>query len=360
MRLLANVLKWFGYVLGALLFIFLIIIPEKEVVPAISPSEDTAYWAMSEGFNIAYRYLPAQADSVKAPVVYLHGGPGGYVHSSIVKTLSELTTVGYPVYLYDQRGSGLSDRLKKFSDISIEKHLSDLHEIIDEQIGTERVILMGQSFGTNLIAHYAARHPERVEKMILSSPGSLSPPRIEQGRYVRLDSIYATPDSLKFIEPLNPFTESNRAVFKPKAIVATTGALLFDKKLISDKQVDRILNTMASKFTKGMVCDVENVQPEEGGGGLYAYMATNNDNVPDIREKMSAIEAPVLVLQGQCDYVGFASAYEYVDLYPNASYTFIENAGHEIWWEEKDAFLLNIINFLEAGSSRDAQPMPDL
>ena len=349
MRRFLSFLKWSGYIFGAILLIVLalLVIPEKEVVPAITPTEHTRYWEMSEGFRMAYRYLPGTADTTKTPVVYLHGGPGGYIHSSIVNTLSALNKWGYTVYLYDQRGSGLSDRLPNFSDVSIEKHLADLDEIITGQIGAEQVVLMGQSFGTNLIAHYAARHPEKVAKMILSSPGSLSPPRIENGRYVDLDSVYATPDSLEFIAPINPFTESNRAVLKPKAIVATTGALLFDAKLISDKQMDRILNTMASSFTKGMVCDVANVQPEEGGGGLYAYIATNNNDVPDIRDKMKEMNTPVLVLQGQCDYVGFGMVYEYVDLYPNARYAFIENAGHEIWWEQKEDFVDQIIRFLE-------------
>ncbi len=85
---------------------------------------------------------------------------------------------------------------------------------------------------------------------------------------------------------------------------------------------------------------------KRGGGGLYAYLGTNNDNVPDIRDTMQSILAPVLVLQGQCDYIGFAAAYEYVDLYPNARYAFIENAGHEIWWEEEEAFLDQISSFL--------------
>ncbi|MEM8487335.1 MAG: alpha/beta hydrolase [Bacteroidota bacterium] len=349
MRLLRIALKWCGYALLAILIIFfiLLVIPEREVVPAIEPTSSTAYWQMSEGFDIAYQFLPAQTDSAKSPVIYLHGGPGGYVHSSIVHTLGALTALGYPVYFYDQRGSGRSDRLEKFSDVSFEKHLSDLHEIITQHIGAEQSILMGQSFGTNIIAHYASRHPGRVEKMILSSPGTLSPPRMIDSRYARLDSLYPTPDSLAFIAPDNPFKESNRAVLKPKAIVATTGALLFDAKFVSDKQMDRILNGMASKFTKGMVCDVENVLPEEGGGGLYAYLATNNDDVPDPRGAMATINSPVLVLQGQCDYVGFARAYEYVDLFPNASYAFIENAGHEIWWEEKEVYLSRISDFLD-------------
>ena len=106
------------------------------------------------------------------------------------------------------------------------------------------------------------------------------------------------------------------------------------------------MNTLASQFTKGMVCDPNNVLPEEGGGGLYAYIATNSDDYPEIRHEIEKVQAPILVIQGQCEYHSFGSAYEYVDLYPNSKYSFIENAGHEIWWEQEEKYLEEIINFV--------------
>ena len=161
-----------------------------------------------------------------------------------------------------------------------------------------------------------------------------------------LQHIVSIPDSLHFIEPINGFKESSKSVLKPKSMVATIGALLLDKKLISDKQMDRILNTMASKFTKGLVCDTQHVLPEEGGGGLYAYLATNNADLPEIRNKTTEVKAPILVLQGQCDYIPYSAAYEYIDLYPNSHYQFFKNAGHEIWWEQEDEFVKRIAKFL--------------
>jgi pimeloyl-ACP methyl ester carboxylesterase len=348
MRLLKKTLKWFGIFLGALLLlsIILLIIPERETVQPIQPRANTKYWDMAEGFRIAYSHLTGVDSLKKNPVIFVHGGPGGYVHSSIIETLQGIAERGYHVYLYDQRGSGLSDRLKRFSDINFEKHLSDLHEIISEKIKAEQVILIGQSFGCNLIAHYSARHPDRIAKIIFSSPGTFWPYRQINGKYVNIDSLYPAPDSLPFVEPYSFIKDVDNMAMKPKAIVATLGALLFDKKLISDKQMDRMLNTLASQFTKGMVCDPENVLPEEGGGGLYAFLATNNADLPEIRHQIKDVTAPVLVLQGQCEYHSFGVAYEYVDLYPNSRYEFIENAGHEIWWEQRKLFLELIEGFI--------------
>ena len=57
-------------------------------------------------------------------------------------------------------------------------------------------------------------------------------------------------------------------------------------------------------------------------------------------------EAPVLVLQGQCDFVPYGDAYEYVDLFPRARYRFVEGAGHIIWWDREDEWRAEIGAFL--------------
>jgi pimeloyl-ACP methyl ester carboxylesterase len=251
------------------------------------------------------------------------------------------------VYLYDQRGSGLSDRLDKYSDINFEKHILDLNEIVTEKINTQKVILIGQSFGCSIISHYSARYPDKIEKIIFGSPGVFLPHKKIDGHYADIDSIYPVPDTLTFKEPYNFVKDVDNMALKPKAMVASVGALLFNKKLISDQQMDRMLNTLASKFTRGMVCNPENVLPEEGGGGLYAYIATKSGDYPEIRAKIKSVQIPVLVMQGQCEYHSFAAAYEYVDLYPNSKYVFIKNAGHEIWWEQRQQYLREIMEFIE-------------
>ena len=335
-------------VIAILLFLILLVVPEKETVPPIQPRENTQYWQMEEGFNIAYTHLPARDDVKNSSIIFLHGGPGGYVHSSIIETLSDLTTLGHDVYLYDQRGSGLSDRMTNISDVSFVAHVQDLHEIITQQIKEEKVILIGQSFASSIIAHYSAQYPDRVEKIIFSSPGALLPWPQENGEYVDLEKRFPLPDSYDFVEPNNFVDDVQSMAIKPKALVATLG-LFVDRKLISDKQMDRMLNTLASQFTLSMVCDSQNVLPEEGGGGLYAYLATNNTNMVDIRGTLRDSDIPIMVVQGQCDYIPYSSAYEYVDVYPNGQYQFVENAGHEIWWEQEEAYLDIIKSFLSEG-----------
>jgi DNA-binding winged helix-turn-helix (wHTH) protein/pimeloyl-ACP methyl ester carboxylesterase len=65
---------------------------------------------------------------------------------------------------YDQRGSGLSDW--NVDDFSFERSLSDFEELITS-VGFDQFALVGSCQGGPIGAAYAARHPERVTKLIL-------------------------------------------------------------------------------------------------------------------------------------------------------------------------------------------------
>jgi pimeloyl-ACP methyl ester carboxylesterase/DNA-binding winged helix-turn-helix (wHTH) protein len=65
---------------------------------------------------------------------------------------------------YDSRGNGLSDR--DVDDISFDAFVRDL-EAVTDAAGFERFSLLGISQGCGVSVAYAARHPERVERLVL-------------------------------------------------------------------------------------------------------------------------------------------------------------------------------------------------
>jgi pimeloyl-ACP methyl ester carboxylesterase/DNA-binding CsgD family transcriptional regulator len=65
---------------------------------------------------------------------------------------------------YDERGSGLSDW--QIADYSLDARVNDLESVVD-QLGFGRVDLLGMSQGGPVAIAYAARHPERVNRLIL-------------------------------------------------------------------------------------------------------------------------------------------------------------------------------------------------
>src|SRR5690606_23083357 len=65
---------------------------------------------------------------------------------------------------YDERGCGLSDH--DVTDFSFDAWVRDLEAVVDAQ-GLERFPLLGISQGCAVAVAYAARHPERVERLVL-------------------------------------------------------------------------------------------------------------------------------------------------------------------------------------------------
>lgn len=76
------------------------------------------------------------------------------------RDLGEISTL----IRYDERGFGMSER--NVTDFSLAVRLADLEALIDT-LGFERVSLLGMSDGSPIAMLYAARHPERVNRLIL-------------------------------------------------------------------------------------------------------------------------------------------------------------------------------------------------
>lgn len=349
--------KYFGILLltGVSVIAVLAFIPITATVKPIQPTADTHYWSMPGNYRIAYQKVASNNQHKRTPIIFLHGGPGGYIHSSIVKTLAPISNSGRDLYFYDQSGTGLSDRREHPKDTTLHGHIEDLYEIITRQIKAEKVVIIGQSYGAQIATGMAVLHPELVEKLILSSPGDIDPVEFDENGRPENEMRYPVPANLTFrnIDPNGEARAKQDIDSMPvRAIVSLAVATIFNRKFASDREVDNTLNTMASRFTEDMVCDRKNVKPEEGGGGMYSRAGSNfyqdSDNPRALMPKM---KAPVMVLQGGCDFISYSDAYEYVALYPNARYQFIPDAGHILWWDKPEAYRANIEKFL-------SEPLP--
>ena len=70
------------------------------------------------------------------------------------------------VVLYDGRGTGSSDRRVDLGDLGVEAHLRDLTAVLDHA-GIGRASLLGYYHSVATAIAFAARQPERVERMVL-------------------------------------------------------------------------------------------------------------------------------------------------------------------------------------------------
>lgn len=110
-------------------------------------------------------------------LVLVHGGPGGDYRSMLAA--STFSEQGFFVVFYDQRGSGLSKREDKSqyegSD-AVQVMLDDLDALITHfhTSDSQKVFLMGHSWGAMLATGYVNQHPEKISGVVLAEPGGFT------------------------------------------------------------------------------------------------------------------------------------------------------------------------------------------
>ncbi len=97
------------------------------------------------------------------PVLFLHGGPGGGCQASHRQFFNADL---YRIVLFDQRGCGCSTPRAELQRNTTADLLADV-ETIREQLGVDRWLVFGGSWGSTLGLLYAQAWPERVRGLVL-------------------------------------------------------------------------------------------------------------------------------------------------------------------------------------------------
>ena len=126
------------------------------------------YFSGADGTRLFYRF---HASAAGAPLmVGLHGHGE---HSGRYEKFPSKLSLPFNYAFYDARGYGRSSGTRVYVD-SFEDYLSDLSsftEFLNTAHKTSgKFILFGHSLGGLVAAHWALRHPEKLEGLILSSP----------------------------------------------------------------------------------------------------------------------------------------------------------------------------------------------
>jgi proline iminopeptidase len=105
-------------------------------------------------------------------VVVIHGGPGSDYRSLL--NCQAFAARGYFVVFYDQRGSGLSER-HPGSRYTLTTMQEDLGALIAyyRRSPSQKVFLLGHSWGAMLATAYVNANPNAVDGLILGEPGGL-------------------------------------------------------------------------------------------------------------------------------------------------------------------------------------------
>jgi pimeloyl-ACP methyl ester carboxylesterase len=136
--------------------------PQKEDGDMHTIVNNTRIWFDVDGAGLA---PDGPVMRQRPTLVLLHGGPG-FDHSWFKPDHEQLTDVAQILYV-DHRGNGRSG----YSDPAhwtLAQWADDLRALFD-RLGIEKPVVLGLSFGGFVAQSYAARHPDHLGALILSS-----------------------------------------------------------------------------------------------------------------------------------------------------------------------------------------------
>jgi proline-specific peptidase len=278
-----------------------------------------------DGRRLAYRRAG------EGPALVCHGGGPGF-SSLYLADLGGLADE-LELVLVDPRGTGGSTRPDDSRAYELDHYVADL-EALRAHLGLDRLQLLGHSHGGMVAIAYAARYPDRVERLILASTLARFSPEQEAAMERAVESCCD-----------EPWYEDARAALEAEAA--------------GDFASDEELGELALRefpFYFARYGDLERAYLDtlrEDTPNADALRLFNTEQVPvfDLRPDLMRITAPTLVIAGEDDFItGPPSAAEIGVGIAGARTVLLPNTGHFVFVEAPEAFRDAVLAFLGIGA----------
>ncbi|BBX16225.1 transcriptional regulator [Mycolicibacterium duvalii] len=136
---------------------------ERADPPPEMPAQHIAFCQAGDGVRLAYAVTGSGPPLVRAANWMTHLGYD--IESPVWCHWVRDLSVRHTFVRYDERGCGLSDW--HAHDFTFEDWVTDLESVV-EAVGLQRFPLLGVSQGGAVAVAYAARHPDRVSRLVLN------------------------------------------------------------------------------------------------------------------------------------------------------------------------------------------------
>lgn len=252
------------------------------------------------------------------PLVVHHGGPGSDL-STIYPFLRPLR-VRIRLIPFDHRGTGRSSAPKDSERYRIVDFVADI-EALRKSLRLERIALLGHSFGGIVSQYYALAFPGRLSHLILVSTAASSE---FIGEGMANGQGVLGPGAWKELEDISgrpPSAEGMKRAFQLQAPI-----FFRDPRDLALIDIDRVrwgaLSQAAWKHVYGF----------------------------DLRDKLSALMIPTLVISGRHDRgISLRYSEEIAALVPGAKLAISERSGHFPFAEDPEWFAATLLGFLQPG-----------
>jgi len=283
------------------------------VPPATSPGRHT--FTALDGTRLAYQMV---GDG--EPLVCLPGGP-----MQAADYLGGLSAHRQLIRL-DLRGTGDSAIPADPASYRCDRLVDDV-ECLRGHLGVERLDLLGHSAGANLAELYAARHPDRVGKLLLITP-SVAAVGVTVSTMVRLATA-----GLRRNEP-----------WFPMAFAALQSLVAGD---VTPAAAEAVTPLFHGRWDEAAQTRRATDQRQRNDEAAAAFRADGAFDPPATRAALAQFVSPVLVLAGALDVNSPPPAMaELATLFPLARVVIQPGAEHYPWADDPDRFVATLATFL--------------
>ncbi|MDB5562072.1 MAG: Proline iminopeptidase [Hyphomicrobiales bacterium] len=303
--------------------------PDAEPVPlpatGFAPLTQTML-PVGDGHEL-YVETVGRADGI--PAVYLHGGPGSGCQPDHRKFFDPSR---YRAVLFDQRGAGRS--LPKGSrEANTTPHLVADMELIRQNLGIERWLVVGGSWGATLALAYGQTHPEHVSGIVLRATFLGTREELNWAFVEGLSRFYpALHDDFLSLLTENERTRPLEAYF---ARIHSPDPQIAGPATRAYADTERILSESAPAQTRLDFTSINNLsRPLPATGLMEAHYFANDSFMAPGQLMANAgrlAGIPGIIIQGRYDLLcPPKTAAALAARWPDAQLRIIDRAGHQI------------------------------
>ncbi len=305
-------------------------------VSCSQPDKNARFKTQRSGFvQVDQAKLFYQSFGTGTPIIVLHGGPG----LDQTYLLPQMLTLAkdHEVIFYDQRGSGKSlDTNMSPTYLNTVQFVKDL-EALRIQLGLNKVVLLGHSWGGFLAMNYAIAHPDHVSALILMNTG----PADYKGQQAF---------AVEFSKRTQPIKNEISALGNPSAFEQSSSAnitkmykVLFSVYFYNPKDESELSLNMTEKS-------------EKSGFKVLEVMNETSWMKPEINlyPQLEKLNVPTLIVHGKEDIIPLWTAEKIKAAIPGAQMITLEECGHFSYIEKPDQVFSRIDLFLNDVSNNNA------
>ena len=262
------------------------------------------------------------------PFIFLHGGPGMW-HDELVPFFLDFAQTHQAIF-YDQRGNGNS-LMGKIDETTFTTELlvEDL-EALRQEFGTEKLNIIGHSWGGLLGMVYASTYPQNVKRLILVDAAPVNTNLLIQS-YKKMIERFA-PEEWSYLQELyesDAFISGNPDAHN-EAMRLSEGVTFYN-------------DSARQRYFEIAVFDESKAKNSVAISGPAQKMKLSIA----VQDQLANIPCPTLIVQGSEDFVVPEAAELAHQLIGDSRLHFIANSGHYPFIEAPDDFFSAIHAFLE-------------